>query len=346
VIAAVGLPPAHFATPPNLHATWVQVAVALAVALALGFVVRALGPRVGALDHPDAGLKPHQRAVSYLGGLAVAGGLAAGIATRSWPLGAGATVALFGPVALGLADDALRVPPVVRLAVQVALGVVLLWVGWGTGGPGDVWVALPYLIFYVAALNAVNMVDGMDGLAGSLGVLSAVGIAVVAMTERHQHPALVPVCLAAAAVGFLVHNLPPARLFLGDNGAYLVGAGLAIAAFQAGNDAATLAGATGCLGVFLLDLVLSILRRVSGRVPMHRGDRSHLYDQLRARGRSAWGTLGVCAAVQATFVAAGVVAAQLSNAGAVALEGAVWAAALAGLFAFGFVTARSPARVR
>ncbi|HEY7281219.1 MAG TPA: hypothetical protein VID47_06445, partial [Actinomycetota bacterium] len=252
---------------PNLHASWVQIVVALPVAVVLGFVVRALGSRVGALDHPDASLKPHHRPVSYLGGLAVAGGVAAGVATHGWPLGAGVTVALFGPVALGLADDALRVPPIVRLVVQVVLGVVLMWSGWGTAGPGGALVAVPYLVFYVGALNAVNMVDGMDGLAGSLCVLSGTGIAVIALGEPHGHPALLPVCLAAAVAGFLVHNLPPARLFLGDNGAYLLGAALAIAAFQAGGHVQTLAGATGCLGVFLLDLVLSILRRATGRVP-------------------------------------------------------------------------------
>jgi len=333
--------------PPHadLHASWVAAAAALGVAFALGFVVRAVGPRVGALDHPDAELKPHGRPVSYLGGLAVAGGLAAGLGARGWPLTAGVDVALFGAVGLGLADDALRVPPAVRLAVQVVLGVVLVWSGWGTGAPGPA-LAVPYLVFYVAALNAVNMVDGMDGLAGSLGVVAAAGIAAVALTEPHHHPAVVAVCLAGAVAGFLFHNLPPARLFLGDNGAYLLGAGLAVAAFQAGHDVPTLAGATGCLGVFLLDLVLSILRRATGRVPMHRGDRSHLYDQLRARGRSVWATLAICIAVQVGFVAAGFGASHLSNAGAIALEAVVWAVAIVALFAFGFVTSRSPARVR
>jgi UDP-GlcNAc:undecaprenyl-phosphate GlcNAc-1-phosphate transferase len=330
----------------GLQASWVEVVVALAVAVVLGFVMRALGPRIGALDHPDAELKPHERAVSYLGGLAVAGGLVAGIGTRGWPLAVGTTVALFGPVALGLADDALVVPPAVRLAVQVALGTALVWSGWGTGDPG-VLLAVPYLIFYVAALNAVNMVDGMDGLAGSLSVVSAGGIAAVALTERHHHhPAMLAVALAAAAGGFLVHNLPRARLFLGDNGAYLLGAGLAIAAFQTGHSVPTLAAATGCLGVFLLDLLLAILRRVTGRVPMHRGDRSHLYDQLRARGRSVWGTLGLCVAAQVVFVAAGLVAARLSNTGAIIVESVVWAVAIVVLFAFGFVTSRVPARTR
>ena len=324
--------------------TWLPVLVALPVAAVLGVVVRILGARVGALDHPDASLKPHARAVPYLGGLAVAGGIAAGLAVRGWPLAAGVAVALFAPVGLGLFDDAMHVPPPVRLAVQLGLGVLLVAAGVRAALPGDVLAIGGAIVLYAAALNAVNMVDGMDGLAGSLAVGSGLGIALIAVTV--DRPGVIAACTAAAAAGFLVHHLPPARLFIGDNGAYLVGAALAIAVLQTGQQVPELAGAAGCLGVFLLDLVLSMLRRVTGRVPLHRGDRSHLYDQLRARGRSVWGTLVVCLSAHAAFVAAGVVAAQLSTAGALVVEGVVWAAAVAALFAFGFVSWRRPARVR
>lgn len=323
---------------------WIPAAVALATAALLGVVVRFVGPRVGALDRPDAELKPHARAVPYLGGIAVAGGIAAGLGSRGWPVPAGVAVALFAPVALGLFDDAMRVPPPVRLLVQVGLGVVLVAAGVRAALPGDVLAIGGAIVLYAATLNAVNMVDGMDGLAGSLTVGSGVGIALIALTR--DRPGVIAACAAAAAAGFLVHNLPPARLFLGDNGAYLVGAALAIAVLQTGRQVPELAGAAGCLGVFLLDLVLSMLRRVTGRVPLHRGDRSHLYDQLRARGRSVWGTLGVCLAAHLLLVGAGIAAAQLSTPGALVVQGVVWTGAIAALFAFGFVSYRRPARVR
>jgi UDP-GlcNAc:undecaprenyl-phosphate/decaprenyl-phosphate GlcNAc-1-phosphate transferase len=329
---------------PGLHASWLPALVALPVAAVLGLAVRFAGRRLGAMDHPDDGLKPHERAVPYLGGLAVAGGIAAGLAVRGWPLAAGVTVALFAPVALGMLDDATRVPPPVRLGLQVGLGVVLVWAGVRAALPGDVLAVGGVIVLYAAALNAVNMVDGMDGLAGSLAVASGAGIALIAATR--DRPGVLAVCVAAAAAGFLVHNLPPARLFLGDNGAYLVGAALAIAVLQTGQKVPELAGAAGCLGVFLLDLVLSMLRRATGRVPLHRGDRSHLYDQLRARGRSVGATLGICLGAHGALVAAGVAAAQLPTAGALVVQGVVWAAAIGVLFAFGFVSYRRPARVR
>lgn len=333
--------------PPRLQPAWIQAAVAAPVAIALGYAARLVGPGLGALDHPDASLKPHARAVSYLGGLTVAAGVAAGVATRGWPLRAGVTAAVFGAAALGLADDALRVPAVARLAVQVGLGAVMvsgLDIGVWDSPAGFVYAA-GAVVLYAAALNAVNMVDGMDGLAGSLALLSGAGIVVIAITETDHHPGLVAACLAGAVVGFLIHNLPPARLFLGDNGSYFVGAALAVAVLQAGRSVPELAGAAGCLGLFLVDLVLALARRVVGRVPLHRGDRGHLYDQLLARGRSVRWTLGVCAAAQATLVVAGVVAARLSTTGALVVQGIVWAAAIGALFAFGFVTYRQEAPV-
>ncbi|HEX9376002.1 MAG TPA: MraY family glycosyltransferase [Actinomycetota bacterium] len=327
------------------------MAVAFPVALLLGFAARAAGRRLGALDHPDSSLKPHARAVPYLGGLAVAGGVAAGVATRGWPLRWGVTVALFAPVFLGLADDARRVPEALRLGLQVAFGVALVLGGLNVDAccsPAGIVYGLAAVVFYAAVLNAVNMVDGMDGLAGSLAVVSGAGIVVIAVTVSASwgRPGIVAACAAAAAAGFVIHNLPPARLFLGDNGSYFVGAALAIAALQAGIGIPALAGASGCLGVFLLDLMLSVLRRLTGRVALHQGDRGHLYDQLLARGLSVWATLGVCLVVHTVLVGAAVVAAQLSKAGAVSLLGAVWAAAIGALFAMGFVRYRQPEPAR
>lgn len=320
----------------------IEFAVAAATAVALGFAARWAGPRLGAMDNPDRTLKPHARPIPFLGGLAVAGGMAAGLGVKGWPLPAGVAIAVFGPVALGLVDDWRHVAAPVRLAVQGGLGVGMVAAGLSaTALPGKPFAWVGAVVLYVTAMNAANFVDGMDGLAGGVAAISAAGIAVVATGEGR--PGVVSVALAAAALGFLVHNLPPARLFLGDNGAYLVGATLAVAVLQTGRTIPALAGAASCLGFFLLDLVLAILRRVAGRAPLFAGDRGHVYDQLLARGFTIPRCLAVCYAVDAALVAAGVVAARLATAGALAVTGLAWAAALTALFAFGFVGYRAEA---
>lgn len=315
--------------------------VSLVVAAALGYAARWAGPRLGALDRPDPDgtLKPHGRPVPYLGGIAVAGGTAAGLAVEGWILPGLVAAGLFGALAVGLVDDALELPALARLGGQVGLGIAVAAGGLlATALPGQPLAWIGTVLLFAAAVNAVNMVDGMDGLAGGLAALSGAGIALVAVVTGRQEAFALAV--AAAALGFLVHNLPPARLFLGDNGAYFLGAALAVATLAAGRTIPALAGRASCLGLFLLDLVLTVLRRGLGRKAILPGDRGHFYDQLLARGFSVPACLGVCYVVHASLAAVGVGAAAMSPGGALALTGATWAVALAALFRFGFVSHR------
>src|SRR5262249_3057413 len=148
----------------------------------------------------------------------------------------------------------------------------------------------------------------------------------------------VSLLVAASCLGFLAHNLPPARLFLGDNGSYLLGAALAIAVLAEGRTVPRLLGASTCLGVFLLDLSLAILRPAAGRGSLTGGDRSHLYDQLQERGLSSGATLGAMWLAHVAFIAAGVQTARLTTGAAIITTGALWAIALGWLVWSGFVT--------
>src|SRR6266508_1014244 len=159
------------------------------------------------------------------------------------------------------------------------------------------------MVFFAGAVNAVNMVDGMDGLAGSAAALSGIGLAVVAALD--DRGTLLPLLLAGASLGFLFHNRPPARLFLGNSGSYLAGATLAVAVLLLAGGPALMVGAGTCLGLFALDLLLSVARRVAGRSALLEPDREHLYDQLLGRGFSVVECLVICAVVHALLVGAG-----------------------------------------
>ena len=316
-----------------------STAVAFVVALVLGSVARRVGPALGAMDRPDDAIKVHVSSVPWLGGAAVLGGLAAGLAVEGWPLPWAAGAAIGGAFALGLADDARNVPPPLRLAVQIGLGLLLAAGGLAADAlPGAVLAWTGAALLFAATLNAVNMLDGMDGLAGGAAVLSALGLALAAARAGHDGAMTVALVTAAAAAGFLVHNLPPARLFLGDNGAYTLAAVLAVLVLAQARTAAGLVGAATCLGVFLVDLLLAIARRAVGGVPITSGDRGHLYDQLRARGLSRWGTLAVCWILHVAFIAVGVRVADTTTAVAVTTVAAAWAVALAWLLWSGLVT--------
>jgi len=310
--------------------------IAFVAAVVLGVAAREVGPRIGAVDVPSGELKPHAQPISYLGGVAVALAVAIGMVVRGWPLHAAAVAGLGGALTLGLVDDTVDLLPLARLALQTVLAIAIVASGVRADVLPEVLAWLVAIALFVGAMNGVNMVDGIDGLAAGAVVISAVGLA--AISHGHGGGTGLALVTAGAAAGFLLHNLPPARLFLGDGGAYFLGAVIAVCVLHAGGKGATLAGALTCLGVFALDPALAILRRRLRGVSLTEGDRGHLYDQLAARGLGPVAVLAATWAIHTVFVVIGVTASSLPTAGAVALSLAVWVAAVALLVAFGFVT--------
>jgi UDP-N-acetylmuramyl pentapeptide phosphotransferase/UDP-N-acetylglucosamine-1-phosphate transferase len=311
-------------------------AVALAVTAATAPLARALGLHIGAVDHPSGGLKPHPYPVSYLGGLALAAGVAAGIAAAGWPYPWPLPVALFGLAAMGVVDDTLGLPPAVRLLAQLGFGTLLATQGLRADPFQSVVLSsIVTVIVFAGAVNAANMVDGMDGLASSMTALSGLALALIAV--MHDRNAALPLILAGAAIGFLVLNFPPAKLFLGNGGSYLAGAGLAVAILLLATNPALFVGAGTCLGLFGLDLLLSIVRRVVRHEGLLQPDREHLYDQLLRRNRSVRKTLAACAGIHGLLLIVGVIATRLDTFPALLLTGFAWLAALATLTAAGFV---------
>lgn len=273
---------------------------AIVVAAAWCWFATWLGPRVGYVDRPDgSSLKIHETPAVPLGGV----GVFAGFHLGSWIEG-GFDWVFFGATAivlvLGLIDDRRGLPPVIRLGFEVAAAVVLV-VGL-LGGSATPLEMIYCVVLAVFAINAVNLFDGLDGLAASVGAVAAVGLAVLSVSRGVDYT--VPALLAASLVGFLVLGWNPARVFLGDAGAYVVGVLLAASIMTASPDAGSrLLVASGMLGVFAVDLMVTVLRRLRSRSPLFEGDRSHLYDQLMDRGLSVRQVVFVAVAAQAAVVA-------------------------------------------
>ena len=124
-------------------------------------------------------------------------------------------------------------------------------------------------------------------------------------------------------------NAPPARVYLGDAGSYLLGTALAmlfLAAVQL--PAAEVSAAFLFVGVPVADTAVAIVRRMRARTPLLQGDRGHVYDQLVDRGWSVKVAVCACVGAQAVFTAAGIGIANLS--GAVAVAVAALAVAIVG----------------
>lgn len=274
----------------------ISVAVAALISAAVGRLMIRLGPALGWVDQPDdPALKAHRLAAVPLGGIGIwlavnAGAWIAGVADLAL---AGASLVL---LVIGLVDDRRSVPPLLRLGAETVAGLVL-GAGHDNGWKGTLLVAL----LLVIAVNAVNLLDGLDGLAGSTGLVASIGIGMLAIS-RGARPWFAFV-VGAALVGFLVWNWHPARLFLGDNGAYVLAAFLVNGIDRASPSAGSFVVASALLGVFFIDMATTLFRRMLSRQPLFSRDRLHLYDRLADMGVPIPQIAAASAALQAVWVA-------------------------------------------
>jgi UDP-GlcNAc:undecaprenyl-phosphate/decaprenyl-phosphate GlcNAc-1-phosphate transferase len=281
----------------------VAVIVGFAVAVVATPIAAQVARRLGIVDAPGP-LKVQTDPVPYLGGVAVFAALAIPVAVARpvllLPLGLA--------LALGLADDRSRPSPAARLIVEVVIGAVAGWIVPVPGPLGGVITAA----LVVGLLNAVNLLDGLDGLAAGIALMSAIGFAIVLEGDSR----VLALALAGSLAGFLVWNRPPARIYLGDAGSYLIGATLAIllaAAFDEGDSLAVSSGAVLFVAVPVADTAVAIVRRLrAGRSLLH-GDRGHIYDQLTDRGWGSVAVVMVCIVAQGLLVAIGVAIGNLPD---------------------------------
>ena len=301
--------------------------------------------RYGILDQPE-GHKLHELATPYLGGLAVAAGLAGvGLAAAgaSGQLGvviAGAAV-LTG---LGFFDDWRTVGPVTKLVVEVGAGLALWFSGIGAGLFGnEVLDAALTVLWVVAVVNALNLTDNMDGLASGLAAISAAGFFVIAADEGFLLVASLAAATCGAALGFLRHNFPPAKIFLGDAGSLLFGfllAALGLKLDLIGHDGWVRSSIPLLLlAVPLFDMVLVVIARVRDGRPVYLGGTDHSSHRLLQRGLRPRSVALTAYAVQAASVIAAV-SLHTSGWGVVAAAG-VTILALA-LVALGFLLRSAP----
>ncbi|MFK8110630.1 MAG: MraY family glycosyltransferase [Rubripirellula sp.] len=196
--------------------------------------------------------------------------------------------------ALGLTDDRRGVNEWVRLGVEFAVaGFVVYGLGFGlTAYIGVTWLTnVLSMIWIVGVINSFNMLDNMDGLSGGVAAIIAASMAAVMLltpdpgTARPQlFVAALLLVVCGSLLGFLWHNRPPARIFMGDGGSYLVGFLVAVSmlmATYAGNARPHAVFAPLCaMAVPLYDLITVLWIRIrEGRSPFV-GDRSHFSHRL------------------------------------------------------------------
>ena len=302
------------ATSP-IAAAFLTLAVAALLTALVVPLVRQLGLRWDLVDAPDP-RKQHTAPMVRLGGVGIVGGFSLALAL-TWLLGGFANLApdkdqliwttLAGALCfflIGLADDLFALPPLPRLAGQLAVAMAVWSQGVRIGS-----IELPFplfghspnlelsaplsllatVIWLVGITNAINWLDGLDGLAAGVSGIAAVGLLSVSYSLHQPAAGLLAAALAGACLGFLRHNFNPARIFMGDGGSYFLG--FALAAISIVGPAKALTSVSLLLPLLILSLPLAdmsavIMGRLSeGRSPFY-PDRRHLHHRLLRSGLS------------------------------------------------------------
>lgn len=269
------------------------------------FVVLRHAGRLNLMDVPNA-RSTHRSPTPRGGGLGIVGGIAGGLCVLAGGLpqgfGSSALALLFAALAIGgigLMDDRSPLPAGLRLLSHLVIAGALVAVAGPIPSlplPGSLsvplasgWVAIALTILWLTAVtNFFNFMDGVDGLAAGQAVASCVGIMLAGFSADAVSIAAV---VGGASAGFLLHNWPPARIFMGDVGSGLIGfvlGGLPLLAPPDKRSAAVLMIAVG-LTFFILDPVLTLFRRALRGEALMKAHREHLYQRLIPVGTSGRG---------------------------------------------------------
>lgn len=296
--------------------------IALATSWWLTPEIRARAVRLGLVDKPGEERRIHKVAVPRLGGVAIYISIVVTLIITMaiggrWPKEGGfAGIAAGGTLifVLGLVDDLDSLPAKIKLLVQM----LAAYAAYSLGVRVEKDLPLPFHLFMpffdmaggihlgpfavavtvfwlVGIANAVNLIDGMDGLAAGVSAIASVTIWAIAMAQTPGHPnaapypALMASTLAGALLGFLRWNFNPARIFLGDSGAYLAGFVLGCIAITGVMKFATVVTVLLPLLILffpLLDTCWAVVRRLARGKSIFSPDAEHIHHRLLKTGMS------------------------------------------------------------
>jgi len=268
------------------------------------WLFRRLAPRIGLVDIPNV-RSSHVESTPVAGGVifVVISPLVALVVGQQMDitLGRGDWALLITGwfiATVSFVDDWHPLPARVRLVAQIwaALGLIiygryLRYFGAGGFGVIDVgWLGILITFVWILGMsNAFNFMDGMDGLVAGQSLIAALSVAWLSMNVGLDWIALLSAALGGGLLGFLMHNLPPARVFMGDVGSIWLGfifAGMAVIGAPRSGERLSLGFWVLLLGIFLLDSGLTLGRRILQGEPVLEAHRTHYYQRLL---RVGWG---------------------------------------------------------
>ena len=313
---------------------WLKILMALGLAFVIALastpIVKSFACKVGAMDVPSEARRVHDHPIPRMGGMSIFLGflisvvLFARVTTQVQGILIGAVII----VATGAVDDIISLRYWMKLLAQIAAAVVAV----AHGVVIEVLMnpnifsqnqslllgalGVPITVIWIVGItNSVNLIDGLDGLACGVSVISSVTMLVVAIMLAESNVAVILAALVGGCIGFIPYNFNPAKIFMGDTGALLLGYVLATVSvmgmfkFYA---IVTFVVPVLALALPLFDTLFAIIRRLlRGQNPLT-PDRGHLHHRLIDMGLSQKQAVAVLYALSAML---GLTAVVISTSG-------------------------------
>lgn len=311
---------------------YVMFCAALAVSLAATPLVRKFAVKIGAMDIPKDNRRVHKTPVPLIGGLAIYISFVVTVlffiplSDQNQIIGLliGGTLIMLA----GLLDDIKPMRAKFKLVVQIAAAVILVYFGItikfvsnpfdSITGMSDIgWLSIPATIFWIVGVtNAFNLIDGLDGLAAGVACISCITLFIVSILNGRVTTALLTATLAGSTLGFIPYNFNPAKIFMGDTGAQLLGFLLAAISIQGAVKSAAAIAITVpilALGLPIYDTLMAIIRRSINRKPVSQADKGHLHHKLLDMGLSQRQTVLVMYVISGILGVSAIFATELTT---------------------------------
>ena len=279
----------------NGHNVLLIVFVTFITSLLLVPIVKKIAIHVNAMDMPNE-RKVHKVPMPRMGGLAIFLSFMLGymLYARESTMMLSVLIGSFLIVICGMLDDISPIRARYKLIIQiVAASAVCIYgnltldyisiLGLNMYFPAP----LNYVItifFMVAIMNAINLIDGLDGLAAGISSIYFITISIIAfiLNQMGGLDVILSLIMAGATLGFLVHNFPPASIFMGDSGSLFLGyiiSVIALLGFKA-TTLTTLIIPICILAIPIFDTVAAIIRRLLKGQNIGKPDKEHFHHQL------------------------------------------------------------------
>ncbi|GGB00288.1 undecaprenyl/decaprenyl-phosphate alpha-N-acetylglucosaminyl 1-phosphate transferase [Macrococcus hajekii] len=307
------------------------IAITAVISFCLSPLLIWVSPYIGAMDKPNL-RKVHQKPVSILGGLAVLISFLIGIKIAQ-PVEDEIVPLVIGAILihlLGLVDDIFDLKPIIKLVGQILVSLIVVYHGITI----DL-ITLPFgiiiqfgvlsvpvtILWIVAVTNAINLVDGLDGLASGVTMIALGTIGLIAIFQQNIFIIMICSVLIGSLLGFLRFNFYPAKIFLGDNGALMLGFIIGVLSLLGFKNITliSLLFPIIILGVPFIDMVFAMIRRFLKGRPMMQADKSHLHHKLLEHGYSHPQTVILIYSIALLFSLASVILYLSTNMGAIVM---------------------------